>query len=377
MNIREYFPLSKAYGKAFCNRTEESKWLLENVKACKHSLLIGPRRFGKSSLTEKVIEQAKMPANILNFNICSDETEIEQLIRHGVSQLIGKCMGPTDKLLHSLKNQLNYLKPKISMGVSGAEFSLELASQKKIPISLSVEESLMVIEKLLAKKNERAILVLDEFQTVGLIAKGSGVEAAIRNSAQEMSHLAIIFSGSIRGLLKSMFENKSKPLYKICRKLNLGRIAEPHYEKHLNYAAKSIWNQVLPNDVFQKIMSLTERHPYYVNYLCDVLWANNKNLPNEQAINKAWEQVIEEERSDGNAEIAQLSLGQKKVLKYIATHQNLNLTSSETVQATGLGASSISAALAVLIKKDIIEKEEDQYLIINPIIAYLLREGPK
>jgi hypothetical protein len=36
-----------------------------------------------------------------------------------------------------------------------------------------------------------------------------------------MKHLAIIFSGSFRGLLKSMFEDKNKPLYKLCRKLHL------------------------------------------------------------------------------------------------------------------------------------------------------------
>ena len=55
MRPRKYFPLGKAYGEAFCNRTEETRWLVGNLKNVKHSLLIAPRRYGKSSLAERAI----------------------------------------------------------------------------------------------------------------------------------------------------------------------------------------------------------------------------------------------------------------------------------------------------------------------------------
>ena len=73
MEVRGYFPLGKAHGKAFCNRTTESQWLVDNIAAGKHSLIKAPRRFGKSSLAEKAITAAGLPVVRLNFNTCSDE----------------------------------------------------------------------------------------------------------------------------------------------------------------------------------------------------------------------------------------------------------------------------------------------------------------
>lgn len=373
MNIREYFPLAKAHGKAFCNRIEETHWLLENIKACKHSLLIGPRRYGKSSLVEKTIELSGYPVSILNFNICTDEKDVENLIRRGVGELIEKALGSIDKMMHLIKTSLTHFIPKLTMGAGGASFELELAPVKKASPALYVTEALTLIEKLLAKKGKRAVFVLDEFQVVGLIAEGRGVEAAIRNSAQDMTHLVIVFAGSFRGLLKSMFEDKNKPLYKLCRKLYLKRLEAEHYLHHLNEAAELTWRKKLQDAVFQKIMTLSERHPYYVNYLCDIVWSQNKQLPTVSDIEKAWSLLIEEEKSDSNVEIAQLSMVQKKVLKYIANCSNENLSSASAVGAMGVGASSITAAISVLLAKDIIEKEEQQYFIINPVVHQLLQ----
>ena len=374
MNIREYFPLAKAHGKAFCNRVEETHWLLDNIKACKHSLLIGPRRYGKSSLAEKAITLGSYPVTILNFNICSDENDIENLIRHGISNLIEKALGPIDKIIHLIKSSLTNFVPKLTMGTETTSFALELNPTKKNSPALYVAEALTLMEKLLAKKNKRAVLVLDEFQMVGIIAEGSGVEAAIRNSAQDMKHLAIIFSGSFRGLLKSMFEDKNKPLYKLCRKLHLKRIGNEHYINHLNEAALLAWNKKLNSSVFQKIMSLSERHPYYVNYLCDIIWSQNSKLPTIQHVENAWNMLLEEEKSDANVEISQLSMVQKKVLKYIANCSSDNLSSASAVGIMGVGASSISAAISVLLAKDIIEKEEHKYFIINPVVHQLMKE---
>jgi len=372
MNPRDYFPLGKAKGKAFCNRKEETEWLLDNIKANKHTLLIAPRRFGKSSLAERAVEKINFPSINLNFNACVDENDVEMLIRQSVSQLIGKIFGPIEKLTNSIKNYVNHLIPKIIIGAKYTK--LELNSSKHISVTANVEEALLLLEKLLAEKKQRAIMIFDEFQAIGQIAKGKGIEAAIRNAAQDMKNLEIIFSGSNRNLLISMFEDESRPLYKLCRKLYLKRIKPEHYRKHLNKAAKLAWKSELDSNAFEKIMSFSECHPYYVNYLCDVIWTENSILPKTVNVIHAWNTVIEEEKSDANAELSSLSMGQKKVLKHIANSSGENLMSTHSTQAMNMALSSISSAIAKLTEKDIIEKEGDSYYIINPIIASLLKE---
>lgn len=372
MNARDYFPLGKAHGKAFCNRTTEIKWLVDNLQSCKHSLLIAPRRFGKSSLAEKAIQTCNIPTTALNFNTCSDEQDIDVLIRQGVSNLIGKAIGPIEKSIDIIKNFARHLTPKINIGTDHVK--LELTVDKLNSPASNVQEALALIEKLLENKKRRAILLLDEFQAVGLIAKSHGVEAAIRNMAQDMKHLVIIFSGSNRNLLQSMFDDQSRPLYKICRKLHLDRISEEHYIHHLNKAAKFAWDAILDEKVFKQIMVLSERHPYYVNYLCDILWSQCKNKPKINDVNTAWMQVIEEEYSDANAEISNISMGQRKILKYIATHSSESLLSATSIGAISMALSSAASAINSLIEKDIIEKQGSQYVIINPIIKHILSE---
>lgn len=372
MKPRDYFPLGLASGEAFCNRTQETKWLVDNIKVCKHSLLIAPRRYGKSSLALKAIASIDLLSEQLNFNSCADEGDIELLIRQGVSSLIRKSAISAEKIAALIKKHLSNFTPKITLGNEYAH--LELSPNKQKSLAASVEELLLLLEKLLSNKNERAVFLFDEFQTVGIIANGRGVEAAIRNAAQKMKFLVIIFSGSDRHLLKSMFEDEARPLYKICRKLIIKRIDQEHYKKHLNIAAHLKWKTDLEENVFLRIMELSGRHPYYVNYLCDVIWGEYDKAPKVNDVIAAWNIVVEEEKSDAYAELSRLSLQQRKVLKHIINNSGENLLSAKTISRIGMALSSISVAITRLTEKDIIEKQEQEYVVINPVIKYLLQE---
>jgi DNA-binding MarR family transcriptional regulator len=373
MEARHYFPLGKAQGEAFCNRVNETKWLADNIKGAKHSLLSAPRRFGKSSLAEHAVATLGLPTICINFNTCTDEQDVEKLLREGVSSLIGRALGSIEKLSVSIKKYVTHLTPKLNIGTQ--QLSLELLSDQQLNSpAINIEESLLLLEKLLAEKKKSAIIILDEFQVVGLIAKGAGVEAAIRNAAQSMHSLSLIFSGSSRSLLLNMFEDESRPLYKLCRKLHLKRMGSEHYRPYLDTVAKLSWKIPLDDAVFEKIMLLSEQHPYYVNYLCDVLWTDCEASPTIGEVEQAWQQVIEEEESDANAEIMSLSMGQKKVIKFIANQGGENLMAASTTKAIGMALSSLSGAISSLLEKDIVEKENDAYRIINPIFKALLKQ---
>jgi hypothetical protein len=65
-----------------------------------------------------------------------------------------------------------------------------------------------------------------------------------------------------------------------------------------------------------------------------------------------------------------LSLGQKNILQQISTGTNKHLTSKQTMLETHMTSSSVITALEGLEEKDVIEKEDEQYQIINPVIRY-------
>src|SRR3990167_9271270 len=98
MSARRMFPLGKAYGKAFCNRTIETKKLIGNIESGKHTFLLAPRRYGKSSLCENVFRQIECAWAKVDFYIAITEKDVERLILSGVTDSIWKSVGSVEKL---------------------------------------------------------------------------------------------------------------------------------------------------------------------------------------------------------------------------------------------------------------------------------------
>ncbi len=369
MKIKQMFPLGKAYGIAFCNRTEETERLVTYIENGTHTYLVAPRRYGKSSLCENVQAKTSVAWTKLDFHLAVSEKSAEQIIINGVIELIGKAVGAIDKFQHIIKKYVKKLRPKMLLG---AEYmKLELGFEENSNPAENIAEALLLLEKLLQERDKQAVLLLDEFQEIGSMENGRGIEGAIRHVAQETQNLSIIFSGSNPQILATMFEDERRPLYKLCRKLVLDRINEQDYKPHINKAARSKWNEKLNQDVFEKIMYVTERHPYYVNYLCNELWLDDAS-PTINSVEEAWAMIVEEERSDLLKDFFALPNNQKKLLIYIANSGGSNLYASEVANKTEIPSGSITTALSTLIEKDYIEKFNGVYRIIVPVYNILL-----
>lgn len=371
MKPRQYFPLGKAYGAAFCNRADEIKELIGNLENGTHTFLAAPRRYGKSSLCEQVIHQMSLPHTLVDLYIATSEKSVERHLLKGVLEIIGQAVGAIDKAVQSLKYTFKNLKPKFSLSAAGMKLDFDIEDTASSPEA--IREMLLFLDKLLVAKKKRAIFVIDEFQRVMEIAAHMGIEGAIRSAAQETQNLAFIFSGSNRHLIETIFQDEARPLYKLCKKIKLERISEGHYKRHLNKAAVNLWGENLNDAAFMQIMQVTERHPYYVNYLCDYLWAMHNKEPSVADVNAAWIKIIEEEKSDLLKEYFSIPDNQKKLLRYIALHPEQSLYTVEASKKMEIPTTSIPYALNALINKDLIELwSSKHYHVINPAFMALL-----
>lgn len=369
MKIRRYFPLGKAEGSTFCNRVDETKRLIQYMESGMHTYLVAPRRYGKSSLCDHALAKVKIPSVTIDFHLAVNQKQAEHIILRGVTQLIGKSIGSIHKFQHLIAQYIKKLKPTMTLGTE--HMQLELTVSEDSNPAENIAESLLLLEKLLQERDQQAVLLLDEFQEIGGMHSGRGIEGAIRHVAQDTKNLSIIFSGSNPKMLTAMFEDERRPLYKLCRKLILDRIHEKDYQRYVNHVAKSTWEKELSQDVFEKIMLLTERHPYYVNYLCSELWLDDK-IPTIPAINAAWDRVIEEEKSDLIKDFLSLPDNARKMLMYMAKHGGANLYSNEAAIKSDIPSGSIPATLNTLMEKNYIEKTEDVFRIIVPAYKKLL-----
>lgn len=366
------FPWGIAEGKAFFDREIETKRLLANIDDNKHTLLVSPRRYGKSSLVKNTIKLTNLPYAEIDFFLVIDENSVESKILRGVRALIQKVSDTPEQWFSTLRNFFSNLNKKWTIGIAG--ISLELTPDSNSDIADNVLDALNALEHVLAKKNQKAIIFIDEFQEITKLTSGQAIEGAIRHFAQEAKYLVLIFSGSNRNILLDMFVERSRPLYKLCDRINLGRIDPSYYKKYLNQIALETWNVTISDDVFSAIISTTECHPNYVYILCSYIWRNfPTQQPSVQEVKDCWQTYVNELLKETREELAKLSIGQLKILIIISSGKYQEITGKEIQRKLDLTSSTIVYSIRILENMDYIERfAEHKFRIVNPVIRSTL-----
>lgn len=368
--IQEYFPKGLALGEAFCNREQERTVLQQNIKKGNHTLIKSPRKYGKTSLVMRVIQEINLPFGEADLFVTNTAKRAEQQILKAIKSIIRQVCSPLEQGLKIIRNYLSHVSPRWTIGTQGIDVAL--IPDESSDSATNIMEALMALENLLSQKQATAIIFIDEIQEIGKLTESKELEGAIRHVAQKMKNLVFIFSGSNRHLLTNMFEDDSRPLYKLCDKIVLTRISEEHYKKHLNKFAQKQWKNLLSEEIFYEVGKLTEWHSYYVNLLCSRLWCFD-SLPTKDRILKIWEDLVQIDRVDVIKALNALSIGQQKILIEIALGYRSKLTGKEFLQKVNMSSSSVIEGIAVLEQQDYIEKRGNEYRLIDPLIKSAIK----
>lgn len=365
--MEQYFPLGLAVGDAFCNRVKERQWIADNIKNTRHSLLISPRRYGKTSLANQVLVENHYESAKFDLLLVSDDMSVQQEILEQVGLLIGKLMPLQVKAFEVVKKFLGTLKPEISINENGPKITFTPST----PPKKSIIEVLLQLDKLAAYQDKKVVLFLDEFQQIGTIKDHKIIEAAIRHAAERAQNTSYIFSGSNRHLLLEMFQDNLRPLFHLCEEIRISRMQAEDYRPYMQHAAQKQWQAELAEASFMEILTLTKRHPYYINLLCSRLW-REQSPPGVELIHHVWESYCQEQRSRVSGGLSSLSPNQRAVVRSIAKHPTQQPMSAHFQQYTGLSTASLAQSLKVLRDKDIIYEDDDGYhRLLDPVIESL------
>src|SRR5262245_865487 len=93
------FPSRVAKGGNFCNRIEEKMRIENNIANIRHTLIISPRRYGKTSLALQALHESKKKHTYIQFfNAFQDEIVLKQFV-DGLQQLISQLLPKSKKAL--------------------------------------------------------------------------------------------------------------------------------------------------------------------------------------------------------------------------------------------------------------------------------------
>lgn len=364
-----YFPSKLAKGKAFINRTDEQKQVLQCIHDITPLLVMSPRRYGKTSLITHVLDKNKIIYSIVDLYMELTAEDIAKAILKGIGQILGQIEKTPKRLLSLATEFFSSLQIEAVIRKAGIEIQFGMKNKKPAEmIALALEK----LEELAKKQRKIVVLFLDEFQVLGEVLNDYSIEAAIRHAAQQSEYVEYIFSGSNRHLLSQIFSDKKKPLYKICHTLPLDRISRIHYETYIKKVSPDIWGKQLDDETITTILSLTERHSYYVNRLCYLL--SFEKFPTTQDVHQCWQNYVLSNKTAVENELANLTVNQKILLINIARNELTKELHSKTfTEKLPISSGSISRTVNALLEKDYLYiDEQGYYKVLDPLMQAIL-----
>ncbi len=367
------FPLGVAEGEAFCNRVKERKELASNIEHGNHTVLSAPRRYGKSSLVRKVVIEMEIPYAWVDFLTVSTKEEVQAQIARLVAQAIYAISPDMKKIQKNIAKIFKGLSPQVNIGINVGRGMLAggISFHPDFEKNLQIDEVLMQLDELAAQFEKRIVFVFDEFQQISLLKESGVIEGMIRHAVERSKAVTYVFSGSNRHLLLAMFGSRDRPLYRLCQTMPLERIDEEDYRSFLSPLAKEKWGTALQEDTFLKIMACSERHPFYVNAICNKLWKDGEMPSNQEDIEKAWAWFVLTNKNSIVSEIMGLSVNQKRVVNCLAEEPTSELRGKAFLLKTKISPSSIAQSVESLESRDIIFKDEQGfYRLLDPAVRY-------
>ena len=358
--------------KNFTDRETETACLVQNFTSLINTIIISPRRWGKSSLVNKAAKLAMMQDSRLRicqidlFNVRNEEHFYSLLAQKVITATSSKW----EEAIESAKNFFSQLVPKISIGADPTnEVSIDFDWES---VKQNPDEVLDLAEKIAEKKGLKIVICIDEFQNIAEFADPDYFQKKLRSHWQHHQHVAYCIYGSKRHMMLEVFTDSSKPFYKFGNLMFLDKIETPYLVDFFNSRFADTGKSI-EEDASHLIVKLVDNHPFYAQQLAQLSWLRTKDVC-----------TVEIVRASHAALVEQLSLLFVTITETLTTQQ-LNylkalISGEKAISSTDVmhryqisSTTSIARSKAALIKNDILDNKAGQISFQDPIYAYWLK----
>lgn len=356
----------------FTDRETETAQLTAQFRALINTIIISPRRWGKSSLVERASDIATREDHVLKichidlFNVRSEEEFYTQL----ATTVIKATSTKWEEALADARGFLSRLVPKISIGAApGSELSIDFDWDE---LRKSPDDILDLAERIAVEKKLKIMVCIDEFQNISEFSDPIAFQRKLRTHWQRHQHVGYCLYGSKRHMMLEVFTDTSKPFYKFGNLMFLDKIPEEclvnfflqRFEetgKHISLSAAAL------------IARLIDCHPYYAQQLAQLSWLRTEDFCDDHIVNDAFMALV-----------GQLSLLFANMTEGL-TNQQLNylhallagesaITSTQTMKKYNISsATAASRSKEALIKNDILDNIAGTIHFQDPVFRHWLK----
>ena len=357
---------------AFADREEERARLGRDLAAGQKVFLISPRRYGKSSLVRDVMRGlARQKILTVEVTVASSSSYIGFL--ESYAQALVSADTPVSRLRRWAGELLGAIRPELRFDADQAgrtKFALAFPAVRSARDAARVATEVFAMPgRIAAARRQRMAIALDEFQAIAAFDGGS-VEHALRAAVQEQRQVGYVFAGSEPSLMERMLGPR-RPFYKAGPVMRLQKIDPADFATFIDARFQGSGIKPEPG-LGEAIIDLAANVPYDVQRLAHESWddvkASGRKTVGMEDLHGTLTRLLGEQHTVFEESWQRLTLPQRAVLRALVLEEGRELMSADVRARHRLpGTSTVQAALAALIRLDIISKEEGRYVAVDSL----------
>lgn len=358
----------------FCDRNAETDFLIKQIENGRNTVMVSPRRMGKTGLIQHLFRQQKLVDHYETFFI--DLYAVTSL--QEMSYLLGKTVferlkSQKEKRIESFFQIIKSLRAGFKIDSLTGEPKFELGIGAVENPATTLEEVFAYLES----AENPCVLALDEFQQVAEFRE-KRVEALLRGLIQQCSKTSFIFSGSKQHTISQMFQSKAKPFYQSAQLMDLRPL---ELEVYTDFVTRLFteYGKSIEKDVVEQVYENYDGVTWYMQMMMNELFSMTEDGGNcsIEDIEQARQNITEVQEGGYKSQLNNLSDKQKRVLQAISKEGVVDsVTSGNFVRRHALeSASSVQSAIKGLRDKEIISHTDGHYRINDYFFSEWLREN--
>ena len=354
--------------KYFCDRTNETAFLLKQIQNGRNVAIISPRRMGKSGLIHHFFNQPDIKEHYYVFYIDTySTTSLAEFV-----YMLGK------EIYTQLKPHPTLWRERFFQVISSLRVGFKLDTMTGAPTfdlgfgDITIPQTTLdEIFEYINEADKPCIIAIDEFQQIGEYAE-KNVEALLRTKIQRCNKAQFIFSGSKRHVMSNMFNSPSKPFYQST--INMGLDPIP-LETYTDFAIGLFQERgkQLTKETVEVVWERYEGYTWFVQMMMNELFAMTEpGMTCDKAmVAEAFRHIVMIQENSYKDLMSQIAPKQKMVLQAIAkAGRATNITSTKFIMEHRLGsASTVQSAVKLLMKNDLVTQEDGVYRVYDYFFA--------
>jgi len=339
-------------GNTFTDRKEETNRLKMNFLYGVNTILISPRRMGKTSLVEKVCSLVE-----------SDTLKIAKIDAFG-------CRSEND-----------FINAFATAVVRATSSKWEEWMEKNFSIALeynranTVTEDILQLPETIAKqKGIKIVICIDEFQQIADFPDSITFQKKLRSVWQLQSNVSYCLYGSKKHMMEKMFQSQSHPFYRFGDLFYLDKISETDWVEYICNRFR-VTGKEISRELASEICTVTDRYSSYVQQLAWLVWLRTDKHATKEDVEFGIGRMLDACEPLFIQQTESLSAYQMNFLRVLANGVHTGFTRSEILDTYQLGtAANISRLKKALTEKDLIMMTAPKKLeISDPILALWLK----